>query len=264
MIEDGRFFRETVIDIDAAVVGISRRRWISIPHAEATSDRAAQSMKDNLFDILPIESPGDIKEYYQTCGWNDYSSVVRKTVKHRDLISFTTPLRSVIQGFALESRNFYFLGNERRIVGLISIADLNCRQVKVYLFNLLSELEMQLAKLVSAHVSDDDLLGMTFANEKSMYAEVKKRYESDKAKGVHVPFVQYLYFSDLINVIRKKNLFDQLEYESGGKFQDAFGPLVCLRQKVAHPPRSLITEPKSCNELWNQIDQIEKTLFHLR
>jgi hypothetical protein len=49
--------------------------------------------------------------------WNDYSSVVRRTITHRDVIPFTTPLRNVIQGFALESKDFYLLGSERRIVG---------------------------------------------------------------------------------------------------------------------------------------------------
>jgi hypothetical protein len=265
MIEDTRFLRESVVDIDAAVVGISSARWTSIPLAEATSDRAAQIMSANRFDTLPIESPGGVKEYFQTQVWNDYSSVVRRTVIHRDVISFTAPLRNVIQGFALESRNFYFLGSERRIVGLISIANLNCRQVKVYLFSLLSELEIQLGNLVSRHCSEPELLEMTFGtNENPKYADVKERYKSDKAKGVDVPFVEYLYLSDLFKVIRKRSLFDQLGYQSGGKFDDAFGPLVSLRDAVAHPTRSLITDPKSCKKLWEQIDQVEGVLFHLR
>jgi hypothetical protein len=64
-----------------------------------------------------------------------------------------------------------------------------------------------------------------------------------------VPFVEYLYLSDLIKVICKCGLFDQLGYQSGKKFDDAFGPLVSLRDIVAHPTRSLITDPKSCKKL---------------
>ena len=209
MTEDTRFLRESVVDIDAAVVGISSTRWTSIPLANATSDHAAQIMSTNRFDILPIESPAGVREYFQTLVWNDYSSVVRRSVTHRDVIPFTTPLRNVIQGFALESRDFYLLGSERRIVGLISIANLNCRQVKVYLFSLLSELEMQLGNLVSRHCSELDLLEMTFGtNENPKYDGVKERYKSDKAKGVDVPFVEYLYLSDLLKVIRKRSLFN--------------------------------------------------------
>ncbi len=265
MDEDTRFLRESVVDIDAAVVGRSCTRWTSIPFAEATSDQAAQIMREKCFDILPIVSQAGVRDYFQTQIWNNYSSIDRRTVTHRDVIPFMTPLRNVIRGFALESRNFFFLGSERRIVGLISIADLNCRQVKVYLFSLLSALEVQLANLVTDHCSEQELLEMTFGiNKNPKYADVKKRYTSDKAKGVDVSFVEYLYLSDLLKAIRKKGLFKALGYQSGGKFDDAFGPLVKLRDVVAHPTRSLIRDPKSCKKLWEQIDQVEGVLFHLR
>jgi hypothetical protein len=265
MTEDACFLRESVVDVDAAVVGISSTRWTSIPPGEATPERAAQIMRANRFDTLPIESPGDVREYFQTQVWNDYSSVVRRTVNHRDVISFTTPLRNVIQKFALESRNFYFLTSERRVVGLISIANLNCRQVKVYLFSLLSELEIQLGNLVSRHCSESELLEMTFGtNKHPKYADVKKRYNSDKDRGVDVPFVEYLYLSDLFDVIRKRGLFDQLGYQSGAECDDVFRPLVPLRNTVAHATRSLITDPESCKTLWQRIDQVEGVLFHLR
>jgi hypothetical protein len=61
-----------------------------------------------------------------------------------------TPLKDMIQKFVVESRNFYFLDNEDSVVGLISIANLNCRQVKVYLYSLLSELEIKLGDLLGA------------------------------------------------------------------------------------------------------------------
>ena len=265
MTEDAHFLRESVVDINAAVVGVRSTRWTSIPLGDATSDRAAQIMSANRFDTLPIENPEDVRDYFQTQVWNDYSSVVRQSITHRDVISFTMPLRTVIAGFALESRSFYFLSNERRIVGLITIANLNCRQVKVYLFSLLSELEIQLGNLVSRHCSELELLGMTLGkNEDLKYDKVKERYNEDKANGVDVPLVEYLYLSDLIKVIRSRKLFGQLGYQSGQKFNEAFGSLVTLRDTVAHPTRTLIIDPESCRKLWERIDQVEGVLFHLR
>jgi len=109
MTEETRFLRESVVDIDAAVVGINSTQWTSIPLTDAMTDHAARIMSTNRFDILPIESPGGVREYFQTLVWNDYSSVVRRTIPHRDVIPFTTPLWNVIQGFALESKEFYLL-----------------------------------------------------------------------------------------------------------------------------------------------------------
>lgn len=260
------FLREAVVDIDAAVVGVSSARWTSISAAEANVDDAARVMSKHRFDILPIESDEGVKEYFHTAIWGDYSTVIRGSVTHRDVISFATPLREVIQGFALKSRHFYFLGDERRIVGLISVANLNCRQVRVYLFSLLSELEIKLGSLVSNHCIEPELVEMTFGpNANPKYDAVRERYDSDRAKGVEVPFVQYLYLSDIVKAIRKKGLFSSLGYQSAGKFDDALGSVVSLlRDAVAHPIRSLIVDPESCKKLWEQIDQIEGVLFHLR
>ncbi len=211
MTEDTHFLRETVVDIDAAVVGVSSKRWTAIPETEAVLDRAAEIMEANRFDTLPIESAKGVREYFQTVTWNDYSSVARRSVSHRDVIPYKTPLRNVIRGFATERRNFYFLSNERRVIGLITVANLNCRQVKVYLFSLLSELEIHLGNLVGHHCQESELLAMTFgASDNPKYAKVKARYKADKTKGVEVPFVEYLFLSDLINAIAKKRLFNFL------------------------------------------------------
>jgi CBS domain-containing protein len=263
--DSAHFLRETVVDIDAAVVGISSSRWTTIPIAEATTDEAARIMSDYRFDILPVKAADGVKEYFHTKDWDDYSTVIRERITHRDVISFATPLRDVIQGFALKSRHFYFLGNERRIVGLISVANLNCRQVRVYLFSLLSELEIELGKLISDHCEESELLKLTFGTDpKPKYEDVKKRYNLDKANGIDIPVVEYLYLSDMISLIRKKKLFVQLGYQSAGKFDDAFNSLVELRNAVAHPTRSLIVDSTSCNKLWERIDRIEEALFHLR
>jgi hypothetical protein len=55
------------------------------------------------------------------------------------------------------------------------------------------------------------------------------------------------------------------ETQSAGKCGDALRSVVSLlRDAVAHPIRSLIVDPESCKKLWEQIDQIEGVLFHLR
>jgi len=260
------FLREGVVEIDAAVVGISSARWTSVPTEDASVDHAAHIMREHRFDILPITDAGGVREYFHTRGWDDYSSVVRGKICHRDVIPFVTPLRDVIQGFAINSRSFYFLGDERRIVGLISVANLNCRQVKVYLFSLLIDLEIEMGALISRHCLESELLELTFdaPDQKKKHEAVKERYELDKAKGVDLPFVEYLYLSDMMKIIRKKKLSHHLGYPSVSKFQDALGSVDDLRNIVAHPTRSLITDSKSCSKLWGQIDRIEEVLFQLR
>jgi hypothetical protein len=262
--EDAHFLREGVIDINAAVVGISKARWMGIEESEGTEEQAAAIMRLHRFDILPIVDGAEVKKYFYTDEWNDYSSISQKPVTHRDVLPFHTHIRDVIKGLAVESRDLYFLHNERRIVGLISVANLNCRQVKVYLFSLLSELEVRLADFIAKHISEDELLKMIFgAKEREKYEKVKERYQEDKMAGNDAHFVEYLYLSDMINIIAKQKLYEQLGYQSRTCFAKNLGSLNDLRHAVAHPSRSIVTDKHSVEKLWDRIDRVEEALFLL-
>jgi hypothetical protein len=132
-----------------------------------------------------------------------------------------------------------FLNNNRRIIDLISVANLNCRAVKVYLFSLLAELEIQMGLFVLKHLPEVDLLQLTFgASVKTKHESVRKRYEADKANGLEVSFVEYLYLSDLMNVVAAKRQFSHLGFSSRNRFEDHFNPLNYL-SGCCRPPSSI-------------------------
>ncbi len=80
MIEDTFFFRTISVDVDAAMIGIGRSRWISIKPEDESVEKAIAIIKQGRFDVLPI-NPGDsypIYHYFSTSRphcWTD------KTVK---------------------------------------------------------------------------------------------------------------------------------------------------------------------------------------
>ena len=78
--DDSRFLRETVVDVDAAVVGVSKARWGFIAEQDATVEEARHRMQDKRFDILPIMDGDAVKGYFQTETWNDFSAVSRKAI----------------------------------------------------------------------------------------------------------------------------------------------------------------------------------------
>ena len=265
MKHDARFLRETVVDVDAAVVGISSERWTKIDAAKATPEEAQRLMQGQRFDVLPIVGRTHVREYFRTTIWGDYTTIVRKSVSHRDLLPLATPIRDVIRGFATEARDFYLLAHERRICGLVSVANLNCRQVRVWLFSLLSELETELAAFLMSHVSEGDLHSEELGPSASPLAQkTRARYDADRAEGVDVPLVEYLYLSNLINSIAKRKLYDRLGYESRSAFEKHFNPMNTLRDLVAHPVRSLVSDPGSCAKLWSTLEHVEQVLVSLR
>jgi CBS domain-containing protein len=158
MFEDNFFFRDNVVDIDAAVVGVSKTKW-DFTDQEVGVEQAREIMAQRQFDVLPIVTDtGTVREYFHTRTWNDYDSVERREIDYSDVISFRTPLHALIKEFAKEKKLFYFLANEGRVIGLVSIANLNCRQVRTFIFNLISELEIRLSQFLSSEVSDVEML----------------------------------------------------------------------------------------------------------
>ena len=80
MEEELRFLRESIVEVDAAVVGISSTRWTAIPVSEATPEKAVPIMKANRFDVLPIVASATIKEYFCADEWNTYTSISVSTL----------------------------------------------------------------------------------------------------------------------------------------------------------------------------------------
>ncbi len=259
MVDEHHFMREDVIDINAAVVGISRNRWTALRRDEASDARALTRMKAGPFDVVPvIEADGAILEYYRTEQWNDFSSVTRQELVHGDCLPLQAHIREVIKGFARDDRFFYFLTNNNRVAGLVTAADLNGRQVRVYLFGLISELEIRLGTLLMDSLSRKEL------QKFKLKAEEKARFDEDVSNGLELPYVEYLYLAELFNICAQHKLFSQIGFASRNKFEGATGTLNELRKRVAHPTRSLVTKADSVVHLWERIRLTEDILFRLR
>jgi len=255
------FQREGIIDINAAVIGISRNRWTSIPPENAFGGQAQKIMKENGFDVLPIDDGKNVRRYFNTHAWGTYTLITQQTITYRDVISYQTSVRDLVKGFAGDKRNFYFLGAENRIVGLVTIANLNCRQMQTYLFSLFCELETQIAAYLSARMSQDEIRTNFSQSTSSNVPKVEARFNSDSRKGVDAPYVEYLYFSDLIQLIASQQ-WHQLGISHTR--QAVLKELKDWRNRVAHPTKSLIRNPDEVAVLWDALDLIEEILFQIR
>jgi hypothetical protein len=171
----------------------------------------------------------------------------------------------VLKSFALENRSFYFLTNDDRIAGLISIVNFNCRQVKTYLFSLISEFEVRLGEFLVKHFTEEEMIKLAFANAQHRDSKrMRAIFENDRASGVDVPLVEYLFLWQLLDIFVAKQMYGVFDCDSKEQFAEKFSPIKRLRNQVTHPIKSLITEPGSCRKLWDTVDAIEEALFKLR
>lgn len=260
---DFHYRRDNVVDVDAAVVGVSRLRWESLtPDAAADLNRAQQIMAERQFDLMPVDADsGEIRAYVKTENWGDYSAAKLHEIASDDLLPQRTPLEEIVRAFAIHRRDFFFLTSYGRVTGLITIVNLNCRQVRVFLYGLLNELEVAFGRLVQSEINRgaltvDDVLS-------NVPPAVREAFERNRDRGVDSEVVEYLYLPNLIKVIRKRGFYDALGYDSGGSFEKPFNRLVKLRNKVAHPVRSLVDAPDAAEKLWRDVSLIEQALSRL-
>jgi hypothetical protein len=259
---DQFFLNSDIMTVDAATVGIGSERWKSIPADEANPKRARDIMREHRFDVLPIEpESGPVDSYYGTETWGEFGSVRRQQISYDDILPFRRNIRSVIEELADKETNFSFLTQGQEVVGLLTVSNLNCRPVRVYLFGLITEMETGLAKIVENGL-DEGTLNENYVLGK-MRDHLRMEYQQAKKEGVDESITEYLHLSDLIEIISENGLYESLGYRTEEEFAEDFESLRNFRNSIAHPVRSLEGTDGSPAAMWKNVEICEQSLFHL-
>jgi hypothetical protein len=79
MNEQTAFKRSVEITVDAALIGIGRDDWASVPDGAAAVDEALKAMRTRRFDVMPIrQADGGVSAYFVTRRWGDFSAIERR------------------------------------------------------------------------------------------------------------------------------------------------------------------------------------------
>lgn len=267
MIEDIFFQDEGQVRITAASIGISRSRWISVKEDEIMTNKHLDLMKKNRFDQLPIESnAGTVTEYFKTSAPNNYEKIIKSEIKYYDIIPLETNIRDVIDKFANQERTFFFLRYQKNISGLITLGNLNCKQVQVYIFSLICELERELgdflnSKLTNQQIKDWIQNKIDPNNSQDKYKLILDNYNNLTKLDLENQLTEHFFLVDFFNIINDKNLFSELNY-SKSDWKDLRN-INDLRNRIAHPTRSLIDNENKIDKLQRLISKIEDLTFRL-
>lgn len=267
MIEDIFFQDEGQVKITAASVGISRLRWTSIKENEIYSNKHLELMEKNRFDHLPIEPEiGAITEFFKTTEPNQFDKIERLKINYNDVISLDTNIRDVIDKFASEKRTFFFLRYQKNISGLITLGNLNCKQVQIYVFSLICELERELADFLNSQLTDTEIKEwingkIDTSNPDDKYKLILENYVSLTNSDLENRLTEHFFLVDFFKIITDINLYSELGYTKSG-WQD-LSSINELRKRIAHPTRSLIDNENNIFKLQKRINKIEDLTFRL-
>lgn len=215
-------------------------------------------MQKNKFDVLPVrEADGTFKKYFKTKEWGDFevNDIRLYEIKPKDCLDHLTSIKDTVKAFAKADRDFFFLKNEKEVAGLINAGNLNSKHVYIYLYNLISQLEFALGKLINKSGIDDHELYRIF-EENNKSVKPNTRFRREIKKGLDHKFVEFAYIGDMAWIIREKNLHRKIKM-TAKDFDSSIKLVNKLRNIVSHPVNSLIKGKNSIIELDMTIAKIE-------
>ena len=267
MIEDIYYLDEGQVKITAASVGISKQRWISVKEEEISSNKHIELMEKKRFDHLPIEpAKGIITEFFKTIEPNNFQNIEKVAIGFEDVIPLDTNIKDVIEKFAINKRTFYFLTFHRKITGLITLGNLNCKQVQIYIFSLVCELERELGDFLNNCMTNEEIKNwvkskINVTDAKDKYKFILENYNGLIESDLENQLTEQLFLVDFFKIINEKELFEKLnflkcEWKNLGSINE-------LRKRIAHPTRNLLDKENNIYKLKERLNKIEDLTFRL-
>ncbi len=265
MIEEFYYQDAGHVKITAASVGISKLRWTDTKIDD--KNIATEIMRRERFDHLPlIQESGQVFEYFKTEAPNDFNDIKKHPITYQDVIPLDTDIREVIRKFYTLNRTYFFLTFQKRITGLITIGNLNCRQVQVYLFSLICDLERELGDFVNREINNQEVINYVERkklkdNEDKKYSKILLNYRKLESLDLENKMIEHFFFVDFFNIISEYNLPEKLGFSK--KNWKNYNSINEIRTRVAHPTKTLLDKENNIEKLAKRLDKIDDLLFRL-
>lgn len=203
-------------------------------------------MKDKRFDVIPVLQGKDL-ESGRISDYLDRETMVQKIkqgfrycgdastkIGEDDRIKEDIPVEDVMAKFLFRTDKLkvplFLVNSANKIVGLITLADLDKIAVKMYLFALISELELSLLDIVSKRY--DKLKNVCNCKYCLRCREKrKKKYSKDNLEEYY-----YLYIKELMHIVTHSDIRNRIEKRTKEilRMKDC-EDISQLRNTTAHP-----------------------------
>jgi hypothetical protein len=258
----------------AANIGVHSSKWLSFDEAVLSTDKnkIVAAMKENHFDVIPLWNKKKDRyiSYVSTLKWGVFNGEINShKIENESSIYYLTYIEDVIRMMVENERNFYFLNNYSEVIGLLTISDLNSKYFYRWLYSKIINLEKGIAGFLLSCRNEKEILELsetlaqTSSDEGKGFKDSLKRYKDDLEKNQNISFIEYLYFSQLIKLIKEFKLYDKLGYKNLSKFEYQTSRVKDIRNTIAHPVRSLVCDKMSLEDLWIGMRKMEELLLKL-
>jgi hypothetical protein len=159
-----------------------------------------------------------------------------EVITHDDYVSESMSIDPLLA--RLRERPFVFVSVDSRIVGILTLADLNKPLVRVYFFGLISLLEIHMSFWISQEYPHDAWQSQLSPNR----VELAQRTQSEREKrGQVLSLADCLQFSDKRDlIVASDHLRETLQLGSKTKSRAFLGDVENLRNTLAHSQYDLV------------------------
>lgn len=246
-----QFEYNPTLDLTAAQIGINKWDWETTDSEDEAI--ATQKMRTKKYDVLPIvDKDGKVMKYFSTRVWNNYDKLNLNNIEQTNSIYYKLSLADLIRKFNEENRHYYFLTNQKEVLGLVSYVNLNCQAVYNYLFQIIADIEQSIAYLLKEHINQNDILQYFKSSNDDHLKEVAKTFDDSAQPGRDNTIFEHMYLQTVGITLNK--FFNKLpdNVKRLNKYSSKFSPEQVygkLRNKVMHPVRPILNDTATIRDM---------------
>ena len=219
----------------------------------ASADEVKRFMESKRFEIVGIRKAGEILGYVHQdelgtgrCG--DY--LMR--FDDKQIVSDTLPLNDLI--LCLKDNRRLFVSVFGRVGGIVSRSDLQKPPVRMWLFGVVTLIEMRFGRLIEIYCAVDEwkeYLSEGRLNKAEDLLQERKRRNQD------LNLVDCLQFSDKAQIVsRNVNLREKTRFESRKRLEKTAKMIERLRDNLAHSQDIITTDWETIVTLSENLDRV--------
>lgn len=224
----------------------------------SVSIEAKEELEKRDFDIAGVKkAKGGVVIGYVVAdeiGNDDFNKYIKK-IGHELLISDSTPLAELFS--ILSAKNFVLVVYANNIVGIITRADINKPPVRIYIFGMISLLEMHFNSWIRYFYPRDSWIEKVKADR---LKDAKENYEDRRGNNQDLTLLECLQICDKRDLLKDISEFIRLFNFTKSKFVNFAERIEKIRNEIAHSQNSIISN-MDWNEFIETIASMEQFLI---
>lgn len=194
------------------------------------------------FDIIGVKSKtGSVDKYidFNALSAGEPLEKVTFPITIKNVVSDSTPIANLVE--LLSNRAYLFVNHGDKIEGIVTRADINKPLVRLYLFGLITILEMELNTIIEYYFPNNTWLNKLTDNRAK---STNQRYQEKISKREDLSLIECAQLCDKKDILLKSPVFLELFEISKSKFKQFMEKAQDIRDALAHSNSSITSEFK--------------------